>query len=134
MKIFRNSFVKFGIAPVHSRIGIIRMINTIIWIAIALERYTWVHTGHIGTHPLENYFGSLRIACNNDHSFCNIFRAIGKIIHVRNLLNDLDQKLIIRSRLGYGGVKAEITCSKGIVPDITPFELFKMLWQKIKNH
>lgn len=119
-------------SPPHSRIGIIRMINTIIGIAIALERYPFVQTGHIGTHPLENYFGSLRVACNNDHSYCNIFRAIGKTIHVRNLLNELNQKDIIRSRLGYGGVKAEITCLDGIIPDITPFDLFKLIWRKVK--
>lgn len=126
--------LKDSISPVHSRIGIIRMINTIIGVAIALERYPWVHTGHIGTHPLENYFGSLRISCNNDHSYCNIFRAIGKTIHVKNLLNDLNKRLTIRSRLGYGGVKAEITCIEGIIPDIAPFDLFKMIWQKVKNY
>ena len=122
-----------SVSPPHSRIGIIRMINTIIGVAVALERYNFVHTGHIGTHPLENYFGSLRVACNNDHSYCNIFRAIGKTIHVRNLLNDLDQKETIRTRLGYGGTKAEIICIEGIIPDISPFDLYKILWQKIKK-
>ena len=57
-----------------------------------------------------------------------IDRAIVKTIYVRNLMNDLNQQITIRSRLGYGGVKADITCIDSIIPDITPFDFFKMLW------
>ena len=72
-----------SISPPLSRIGIIRMINTIIGITIALEKYDFVHLGHLSSHPVENYFGALRIACNYDHSLANIFRGIGKSIFIR---------------------------------------------------
>lgn len=73
-----------SIAPLISRIGLIRIINTIIGLCVALTKYDFVQIGHIGTHPLENYFGSLRIACNCDHSYCNIIRAILKSILFKN--------------------------------------------------
>ena len=110
-----------SIAPPISRIGLIRIINTIVGFCVALERYDFVQMGHIGTYPLENYFGSLRISCHFDHSYCNIFRTFGKSILVKKLLDDLKQTNIIRTRLGYGGTHAKIGCTDGIIPDITPF-------------
>ena len=50
------------------RIGIIRIINTIIGISIALEKYNLLHTGHLSSHLVENFFGTLRIACNYELS------------------------------------------------------------------
>lgn len=77
---------KDSIIPPISKIGLKRMINTIVGISRALGRYDFFQIGHIGTHPLENYFGCIRIACHNDHSYCNIFRAIGKAILLENSL------------------------------------------------
>lgn len=89
-----NYFYQFNnsVSPPGTRITLIMMLNTIVGIAVALLKYDFVKTGHIGTHPLENYFGSLRVACQYDHSFDCIFRAVGKSIHVRILLEELDQK------------------------------------------
>ena len=124
---------KSSVSPPITRIGLIRMINSIVGISIALERYDFVQIGHIGTHPLENYFGCIRIACHNDHSYCNIFRAIGKAIYTRKILDELKQENIIRTRLGIGGAHAKIQCIEGIIPDFTPFQLFKMVWHKMKD-
>ena len=109
------------------------MINTVVGISIALERYDFVQIGHIRTHPLENYFGCIRISCHNDHSYCNIFRAIGKAILTRKLLDELKQDNIIRTRLGIGGAHAKIECIDGIIPDISPFQLFKLVWHQMKD-
>ena len=49
-------------------------------------------------------------------------------------MNDLNLKMTIRSRLGYGSVRDDITCIEGIILDITPFDLFKILWQKVKKY
>ena len=73
---------------------------------------------------LENYFGSLRIACHCDHSYCNIFCAVGKSIYVRKILDQLNEKNVIRTRLGIGGTYAKLEVVGGIIPDFSPFELF----------
>ena len=122
-----------SIAPPISRIGLIRIINTIVGFCVALERYDFVQMGHIGTYPLENYFGSLRISCHFDHSYCNIFRTFGKSILVKKLLDDLKQTNIIRTRLGYCGTHAKIECTDRIIPDNTPFQLFISIWNKMKD-
>ena len=124
--------MKNSVAPPATRILIIRFINTIVGLAVALERYDYLKTGHVGTHPLENFFGCLRIACMNDHSYFKIFRSIGKAVHVRFLFENMKIENPIRSRLGYGGTEAKIECVEGILPDITPFQMFKSLWHKIK--
>lgn len=45
-----------SVSPQITRIGLIRMINTIFGISVALERCDFVQIGHIGAYPLENYF------------------------------------------------------------------------------
>lgn len=85
-----------SISPPLSRIGLIRLINTIIGIAVCLEKYDLVHTGHLSTHPVENYFGTLRVTCSYDHSYGNIFRGIGKSIYIRKKLDELNKDIIIR--------------------------------------
>lgn len=42
---------KDSISPPISRIGLIRMINTIVGISIALEKFNFVQIGHISAHP-----------------------------------------------------------------------------------
>ena len=121
-----------SLSPPGTRITVIRMLNTIVGITVALSKYDFIKTGHIGTHPLENYFGSLQIACQYDHSYDTIFRVVGKAIHVRILLDELNQKNTIRTRIGIGGTNAQIECNSGIIPDMAPFQLFKMIWHKMK--
>lgn len=89
-----------SIVPPISRIGLIRTINIIRDFRVALERYDYVQ-------------------CN--HSYCNIFRAIGKSLLVKKLLDDLKQTNVIRTRLGYGGAHAKIECIQ--------FQLFKSIWE-----
>ncbi|KAK8858330.1 hypothetical protein M9Y10_039614 [Tritrichomonas musculus] len=122
-----------SLAPPISRIGLIRIINTIIGLSVALKKYEFVQMGHIGTHPLENYFGSLRIACHYDHSYFNIFSAIGKSVLIKKLLEELQQTENIRTRLGYGGTHATVENTGGNIPDISPFDLFKSIWSRMKN-
>ena len=53
-------------------------------------------------------------------------------MHVRTLLDKLNQNVSIKSRLGYGGTEAQIECTEGNLPEITPFQVFKLVWQKMK--
>lgn len=39
-------------SPMHSRIGIIRMINTVVGLAVSLNDHEFVKMGSISTHPL----------------------------------------------------------------------------------
>lgn len=123
---------KESISPPATRITLIRIINTIVGLFIALERYNYVETGHIGTHPLENFFGSLRVACHNDHSYSRIFEAIDKFIHVRKLFDKLKQDISIKNRFGYSGTEAIIECINGNLSKIIPFPIFKIVWHKMK--
>ena len=109
------------------------MLNTIIGISFALQKFDFVHIGHISTHPLENYFGMFRLACKNDHSALNILRAIGKSVIIKKKLDELNLSDAIRTRISISGAKAEYSCIGGKLLDIynlTPFELFKILWRK----
>ena len=110
------------------------MINTIIGISVALEKFDYIHIGHISTHPLENYFGMFRIASKNDHSVFNILRAIGKSVIVKKKLDELNLSDSIRSRLGISGAKVDYTIIEGKLMEnyfLTPFDIFKLLWEKI---
>lgn len=115
-------------APIHSR-----MLNTIIGISFALQKFDFVHIEHISTHPLENYFGMFRLACKNDHSALNILRAIGKSVIIKKKLDELNLSDAIRTHISISGAKGEYSCLGGKLLDIynlIPFELFKILWRK----
>ena len=45
----------------------------------------------------------------------------------------MNQTDTIRTRIGYGGTHAKIECIEGIIPDITPFQLFKSIWNRMKD-
>ena len=48
--------LQFLKSPPHSRIGVIRLINTLIGISVSINMNNYVRLGHIGTHALENFF------------------------------------------------------------------------------
>lgn len=110
-------------APIHSRIGIIRLINTTIGISASLEQFEYIHIGHISTHPLENYFGMFRI-----------LRAFGKSVIIKKKLDELNLADSILTRLGISGAKVDYTLIEGKLMDnysLKPFDIFKILWKKI---
>ena len=63
---------------ITTRIGLIRILNTIIWLAASLTRFNLVKLGHISTYPFENFFGTVRLASKNNHSCENIIDSIAK--------------------------------------------------------
>lgn len=48
---------------IHSRIGIAKIINAIIGIGITLKKFNFIKLANISSHPLENLFGIVRLAC-----------------------------------------------------------------------
>ena len=44
------------------------------------------------------------------------------------LLNELNHNDFIRTRLGYGGTRAELKYIEGRISNISPFQSFKMIW------
>lgn len=120
-------------SPMHSRIGIIRMINTIVGLSVALEIEEFLKMGNISSHPLENFFGFLRLACNYDHSATNIFRAIAKSIYIKKTLSNYDLNIDIRTRLSYAGTVASYEKVGGVVPPFSPFELFRIIFKKMRD-
>lgn len=117
----------------HTRIGVIRLINTVVGLYVALCKYDYVHMGHIGTHPLENYFGFIRIASHYDHSCTNIFMAIGKAAFIKKQLAEFKLSHDIRTRAGYGGARASADNPGGIIPECSPFELFLKVYMRMRD-
>ena len=78
--------LQFLKSPPHSRIGVIRLINTLIGISVSINMNNYVRLGHIGTHALEIFFGFLRLSCHYDHSCQNIFRTIGKTVLIKKAI------------------------------------------------
>lgn len=120
-------------SPPHSRIGLIRLINTVIGITVALENNQLVKLGSIGTHPLENFYGHLRITCNYDHSYKNIFTAVAKTVFIKKVLSNYDLDQMIRGRSGIGGTMATLEKTGGVIPDFSPFDLFRLVFLKMKD-
>ena len=53
-------------------------------------------------------------------------------MHVRTLLDKLNQDVSIKNRFVYGRTEAQIECTERNLPEITPFQFFKLVWQKMK--
>ena len=120
-------------SPPHSRIGLIRLINTVVGLCVALKMYKYIKTGHISTHPIENFFGFLRISSNYNHSYQNILLANGKAFYIKKALEKYNIDSPIRTRLSYGGTKATEEKTEGIIPEYSPYNLFLHVYIIMKD-
>ena len=116
-----------------SKIGLIRMLNTIIGLSVALKRFDLVKLGHISSHPLENFFGMVRLSSHNNHSCENVLDSIAKGILLKNIIKKYGLSESIRSRVGLGGDTAVISKSDGRIPDSSAFQFFKDVWLSMKT-
>lgn len=107
--------------------------NTIIGLSVALKRFDIVKLGHISSHPLENFFGMVRLASHNNHSVNNVLDSISKGNLLKSVLSKYDLSENIRSRVGLGGNTADISKIEGIIPESTPFQFFKEVWLSMKT-
>lgn len=66
-------------SPIHSLIGLIRMLNTVVGLAVSLANNEFVKMGNFD-HSYKIFFGHLRIPCNCDHSYKNILLSTRKTL------------------------------------------------------
>jgi hypothetical protein len=50
------------------KIDLIRYMNTIIFLHQAVSTFSEIALNRIGTHPVENIFGLMRVAANGNHN------------------------------------------------------------------
>ena len=75
------------VRTIGTRMVLIRMLNTILGICYCIEHYE-LNLSHIGTHPVECFYGLIRIQCHYNHTLFNIMHSIGKTV-ISNHLMDL---------------------------------------------
>lgn len=94
------------IKTIGTRICLIRLMNTILGIYICTEREAF-NMAHIGTHPVECFYGSVRIGCNFYHTIFNIIHTISKTILCNKIMYEFGIQRRIRGRKNIGGAVVE---------------------------
>ena len=65
--------------------------NTILAICYTLDR-NHLNILHLGTHPIECFFGIIRVNYHYNHSFCNVIHTISKSVICHKFMDDLNIK------------------------------------------
>lgn len=118
---------------IHSRIGITRIINTIIGIGISLKKFKFIKLGNISSHPLENLFGIVRLCCSYDHSWSNIINSIAHGFYIKKLIDENFVDVKKRHRISVAGTTVTEEQDDGILCSYTPIQIFIMLWVNMKQ-
>ena len=102
--LFTNYFLHISnfVKTVGTRMMLIRLMNTILGLLVCLERPTF-NIAHLGTHPIECFFGLIRIGCHFQHTIFNILRTISRSILTINFMSDLNIKKKINGRINIAG-------------------------------
>ena len=64
------------------------------------------------THPLENFFGLLRVFCSFKHTYTNILDKIARTQYIRQVSHELGLSSKVNTRLNIAGEKIEIQKKK----------------------
>ncbi len=131
--LFQKNYNKNSI---HSRIGIERIINTIIGLAVALKSFDFIRLGNISSHPLENLFGIIRLSSHYDHSWYNMINSLSKGFFIKTLIDKNNISIKRRERLSEAGVAVggELIQKDGEISAYTPFQLFTIIWANMKQN
>lgn len=131
--IFMNYFIhQLGfIKTVGTRISIIRIMNTILGIYACTERDAF-NLANLGTHPLEFFYGNIRIHCYYDHTIFNVINSISKTIISNHIIKDFDLERNIKGRKNIAGAIVEPgKCGEyGYFP-FSPDEFFNIFLKKL---
>ena len=140
-KYLNTSFIFFNyfihslnfVKTVATRMQLIRMMNTILAICYALDRND-LNISHLGTHPIECFFGVVRVNCHYNHSFCNVIHAISKSVICHKFMDDLNIKKKIYGRKTTAGAKIDSNTQGqiGHFP-FTPDEIFLFFLKRLYN-
>lgn len=118
---------------VHSKIGHIRTLNTIITICISIIKYGKLKLSRLSTHPLECFFGIVRLACYGNHNLINVIRAIAKSVLIKNKLIELNEDIQISGRDNIGGTSTDDNIKSGVTPQCTPNQFFCLMLRLMKG-
>lgn len=120
------------IRTITTRISIIRFLNTILGIYYCLKRDE-TNLFHLGTYPIECFYGYVRVDCHFNHTLFNILHSMSKSVLTSYFMNELGLKRKkIRGRKSIGGVIAYSTQQKGYFP-FDPNEFFIFYLRKLYN-
>ena len=98
----QNNFIRC----VSTRITLIRFLNTILGIYICTDKRSF-NMANLGSHPLECFFGTVRIGCKYKHTLFNVIHTISKTIINNNIISDLGLIRKIKGRQNVGGAIVE---------------------------
>jgi hypothetical protein len=84
---------------------LIRYMNSVIFLYTVIKYLDDIALNRIGTHPVENYFGTIRLASNYDHSWDRFVSAAAKGILSSDILAANGLKTQSRRDFSVGGVK-----------------------------
>lgn len=129
--LFQKNFKKNSI---HSRIGIERLINTAIGLGVALNVFSYIKLDQISSHPLENLFGMIRLACKYNHTWKNILYSLGRAFYFKHLIDNNSIVIKRRERISIAGVAVLDQQNDGDISSYTPFQLFLMVWSNMKEN
>jgi hypothetical protein len=111
---------------------IIRSLNSVLVTAFLLKTYPNVALERVGTHVLENFFGSVRLACYSTDSWDRILTAECKAIIRKSIELQYDFHVKIRGRENMCGIKVyerEESPRKDFTIDIPPWKIANVLFQ-----
>lgn len=118
---------------VHSKIGLIRTLNTILTIIISIQKHVLLKLSRVGTHCLECFFGLVRLACHGNHNLANILRSIAKSIFIKNELIKINEEVTIKGRDNLGGTQTDQNSTLGVLPQCKPNEFFCLMLRLVKG-
>ena len=101
---------KNSIATMVTRKQIERIVTTVavpIGVLFAIPGGSLVGMDRISTHPLENFFGLLRVLCRYKHSYENISDKIAKTLFIREARHQLGITHAISKRVNIAGQRVE---------------------------
>lgn len=97
---------KKGVQYFCSASCLTRILNSIIAVLIEIrKRPEALALDRMGTHPLECFFGQVRLLCNYKHTLDKVMRNISRLLIIKDFATRLQMPLQIRNRINIGGVK-----------------------------
>ena len=95
----KNSIAQFF----NNQIFIIRCLNTLLITYSLILKQDSIKLSRIGSHPLENFFGHIRILCKNFDSFENFLRCTIKTFSNMSITQKYNIQSDIKNRLNVAG-------------------------------
>lgn len=105
-------------ACLFSMIGLKRIYVTCMVCCLLIDSNIQINLDRISSHPLENFFGLLRMICGYKHNSSNCLNAIVKTIIVKQIKHNLSINGKIKKRLNVAGVMLEEENGQEDFPDL----------------